>query len=84
MMKIGQCFMSGVLLLIGSSKKASIRTLSNGKHAYKEASKLPKRDFLSGPVVKTLHFHCRECGFNPCQGTKIPYPACYAATLYYI
>ena len=25
----------------------------------------PYRDFPDGPVVKSLHFHCRECGFGP-------------------
>ena len=25
------------------------------------------RDFPGRPVVKTLHFHCREYGFNPCS-----------------
>ena len=23
------------------------------------------RDFPSGPVVRTPHFHCRELGFDP-------------------
>ena len=27
----------------------------------------------SGPVVKTLHFHCRGTGSIPGQGTKIPH-----------
>ena len=26
------------------------------------------RDFPGGPVVKTLSFHCRGHGFNPCLG----------------
>ena len=26
------------------------------------------RDFPGGPVVKTLCFHCRGCGFNPWSG----------------
>ena len=25
-------------------------------------------DFPSGPVVKTLHFQCRGCGFDPWSG----------------
>ena len=25
-------------------------------------------DFPGGPVVKTLCFHCRGCGFNPSSG----------------
>ena len=29
-------------------------------------------DFPGGPVVKTLHFHRRGCGFDPRSGTKIP------------
>ena len=28
-------------------------------------------DFSSGPVVKTLCFHCRGCGSRPGRGTKI-------------
>ena len=30
-----------------------------------------RRDFLGGPVVKTLSFHCRDTGLIPGQGTKI-------------
>ena len=26
------------------------------------------RDFPGGPVVKTLHFYCRGCGFDPWLG----------------
>ena len=26
---------------------------------------------LAGPVVKTLNFHCRRHGFDPCWRTKI-------------
>ena len=26
------------------------------------------RDFPISPVVKTLNFHCRGQGFNPCSG----------------
>ena len=26
------------------------------------------RDFPGSPVVKTLSFQCRECGFNPWSG----------------
>ena len=29
------------------------------------------RDFLSGPVVRTLSFHCRGLGSIPVQGTEI-------------
>ena len=29
-------------------------------------------EFPGGPVVRTLHFHCRGPGFNPGWGTKIP------------
>ena len=32
-------------------------------------------EFPDGPVVRTLRFHCRGCGFNPSQGTKIPQAA---------
>ena len=31
------------------------------------------RDFPGGPVVKTLHFHCRGKGSIPGWGTKIPH-----------
>ena len=27
-----------------------------------------RRDFPGGPVVKTLHFQCRGCGFHPWSG----------------
>ena len=30
-------------------------------------------DFSIGPVVKTLHFHCRGAGSMPGRGTKIPH-----------
>ena len=26
------------------------------------------KDVLSGPVIRTPHFHCRECRFDPCSG----------------
>ena len=29
------------------------------------------KDFPSGPVVKTAHFHCREHKFYPWWGTRI-------------
>ena len=31
------------------------------------------RDCPAGPVVKTLHFHCRRPSLIPGQGTKIPH-----------
>ena len=31
------------------------------------------RDFPGGPVVKTLCFQCRGCGFNSWSGPKIPH-----------
>ena len=31
-------------------------------------SKIQHRDFLDGPVAKTLHSQCREPGFNACSG----------------
>ena len=37
----------------------------------------PNWDFPGGPVVKTLHFHCRGTGFLPGRGTKIPYSVWY-------
>ena len=33
------------------------------------------RESPGGPVVRTLHFHCRGPGFHPCQGIKIPQAA---------
>ena len=36
---------------------------------------LQKRDFPSGPVVKTLPFPCRGVGLIPGWGTKIPHVA---------
>ena len=30
-------------------------------------------DFPGGPVVKTLHVHCRGTGLVPGQKTKIPH-----------
>ena len=33
--------------------------------------KCEPEDFPGGPVVRTLHFHCREPGFDPWLG-KIP------------
>ena len=30
------------------------------------------RDIPGGPVVKTLHFHCREHGFDPLLENKDP------------
>ena len=32
------------------------------------ALKIGNRDFPGGPVVKTLHFHCRGYGFDPWSG----------------
>ena len=26
-------------------------------------------DFTGGPIVKTLRFHCRGCGFIPCRAS---------------
>lgn len=33
--------------------------------------KVTSWDFPGGPEIKTLHLHCRRCGFNSSQGTKI-------------
>ena len=32
-------------------------------------------DYPGGPVVKIPCFHCRGCGFDPNQGSKIPHAA---------
>ena len=31
-----------------------------------------KRDFPGGPVVKTAHFQCRRCRFDPWSGNEDP------------
>ena len=36
---------------------------------------LPSRDFPGSPVVKTLHFQCRGCRFDP-WSEKIPHAVC--------
>ena len=38
-----------------------------------------KEAFPGSPVVRSPDFHCREHGFNPCWGTKIPHGAQSAA-----
>ena len=40
------------------------------KHTKKQNN---SQDFPGCPGVKTLHFQCRELGFNPWPGTKIPH-----------
>ena len=37
------------------------------------SSKQSSGDFPGGPVVKTLHFHCRSAGLIPDQGMGIPH-----------
>ena len=34
-----------------------------------------KREFPGGPVIRTLHFHCRGHGSIPGPGTNIPHAA---------
>ena len=41
--------------------------------AYGLQGKSCYRDFPDSPMVKTLHFHCREWVFNPWLKTKIPH-----------
>ena len=38
----------------------------------RDEAEMQLRDFPGGPVVKTLHFHCRGCGFDPWSG-KMPH-----------
>ena len=38
----------------------------------RDKAEMQLRDFSGGPVVKTLHFHCRGCGFDPWSG-KMPH-----------
>ena len=47
----------------GSSQSYDVSELS---------SRTSYRDFSGGPVVKTRHFPCRRCGFNPCSGNREP------------
>ena len=42
--------------------KHCLRGLHQGQH------KSAKGDFGGGPVVKTLHFECKECGLDPRSG----------------
>ena len=34
------------------------------------------RDFPGGPLIKTLHFQCRDMGLIPGPGKKIPHTMC--------
>ena len=47
----------------GSSQSYDVSELS---------SRTSYRDFSGGPVVKTRHFPCRRCRFNPCSGNREP------------
>ena len=35
----------------------------------RQIQKRMRGDFPGGPVVKTLHFHCRGLGFDPWSGS---------------
>ena len=41
-------------------------------HVPEHKSKVRRRDFPGGPVVKTPRFHCRERRFNPWSGNQDP------------
>ena len=38
----------------------------------RDEAEMQLRNFSGGPVVKTLHFHCSGCGFDPWSG-KMPH-----------
>ena len=42
------------------------------KEEKERKKKINERDFPGSLGVKTPHFQCRDCGFNPWSGTKIP------------
>ena len=44
--------------------------------------KVTSWDFPGGPEIKTLHFHCRRCGFDPWVG-KIPWRREHGNPLHY-
>ena len=45
---------------------------TEGIYVDRDKAEMQLRDFSGGPVVKTLHFHCRGCGFDPWSG-KMPH-----------
>ena len=62
----------GFLTTLTSSMRLCYHPLSSlhyHSHLYcLTATKMYYRDFPSGPKVKILHFHCRECRFEPWSG----------------
>ena len=49
-------------------KVAMINMFKKLKEAIFQKLKENIRNFSSGPMGKTSHFHCRGAGFNPCSG----------------
>ena len=54
-------------------KALGVATISRFNEAIIMNENEKNRDFPGGPVVKTLHFHCRGKGSIPGWGTKIPH-----------
>ena len=51
-----------------SKKKKKARERERKKRKKEKEKKNESRDFLSSPVVKTAHFHCRKHAFDPWLG----------------
>ena len=55
------------IILNNKEKQTHVTTRKNFKRILL-SEKSQTVDFPGGPVVKTLHFHCRGPGFDPCLG----------------
>ena len=53
---------------LNSQKKSKYLTEKWAKDRIHTSSKKTHREFPGGPLVRTLHFHCREHGFSPWSG----------------
>ena len=58
-------------------KKANIQLKNGQRTEYLFHQKRHTRELPGGPLVRPLHLHCREHGFNPWAGNQ--YPACHMA-----
>ena len=56
------------LIQLNSQKKSKYLTEKWAKDRIHTSSKKTHREFPGGPLVRTLHFHCREHGFSPWSG----------------
>ena len=55
----------------GSSLEPDVEPLPSYNYWVNKASlRTAKREFPGGPVVRTLHFQCREHGFSPWLGNS--------------